>query len=131
MTTLTCTTAARAVARTPEQLHALFAACATAGDVDGLVSLFEPDAVMRQAPGADARGPVALREACAGLAALDARFEITTDAVCVAGDLALCSATWTATTSDGTTLGGRTTEVARLQPDGRWLTVVDAPTWIA
>lgn len=127
----TTTTSARATARAPEQVHALFAAYATAGDVDGLVSLFEPDALLIPQPGVEARGPQQLRDACAALGAMGARFDVRTDAVHVSGDLALMTNTWTATTPTGDTFGGRTTEVVRRQPDGRWLAVIDDPKWIA
>ena len=62
---------------------------------------------------------------------MGARFELRTAAVRTAGDLALLSNTWTATTPDGGAFGGRTTEVVRRQPDGRWLVVIDDPNWIA
>jgi uncharacterized protein (TIGR02246 family) len=122
---------ARAVARTPEQVHSLFAAYATAGDVEGLASLFEPDALMVPEPGVEARGAEQVLATCAYLCSMKARFEVHTDAVHVAGDLALMTNTWTATMPDGETMGGRTTEVARRQPDGRWLAVIDDPRWIA
>lgn len=128
---MTTTTGARPVATSPEHVHELFAAFANAGDADGLASLFEHDALMLPAPGAEARGAEQLHSACTALCAMGARFELRTDAVRTAADLALMSNTWTATTPDGSTFGGRTTEVARRQPDGRWLLVVDDPNWIA
>lgn len=128
---MTTTTNARATARTPEQVHELFAIFATDGDVDGLVSLFEPDALMIPSPGTEVRGAAALHAACTGLCSLGARFDVRTDAVHVSGELALMTNTWTATTPPGDVLGGRTTEVARRQPDGRWLLVIDDPNWIA
>ena len=128
---MTTTTGARPVATTPQQVHELFEAFANAGDADGLASLFEPDGLMVPAPGAEARGAGELHAACAQLCSMGARFELRTDAVRTAGDLALLSNTWTATTPDGGALGGRTTEVVRRQPDGRWLAVIDDPNWIA
>ncbi len=128
---MTTTTGARPVATTPEQVHELFAAFVNAGDADGLASLFEPDALMLPQPGVEARGAAELHAASAGLCGLVAEFALRTDAVRTAGDLALLSGTWTATTPAGDVLGGRTTEVARRQPDGRWLAVIDDPNWIA
>jgi uncharacterized protein (TIGR02246 family) len=124
-------TTTRALARQPEQVHELFAAFASAGDADGLMSLFEPEALMIPQPGMEARGSDQLQAACAGLCSLGAHFEARTDAVHVAGDLALMTNTWTATTPSGESFGGRTTEVVRRQPDGRWLAVIDYPNWIA
>jgi uncharacterized protein (TIGR02246 family) len=128
---MTTTAGARQVATTPQQVHELFQTFVNAGDADGLASLFEPDALMAPVPGAEARGAAQLHAACAGLCAMSARFELRTDAVRTAGDLALLSNSWTATTPDGGAFGGRTTEVARRQPDGRWLVVIDDPNWIA
>ncbi len=128
---MTTTTGARPVATTPQQVHELFAAFVNAGDADGLASLFEPEGLMVPAPGAEARGALQLHAACAGLCAMGARFELRTTAVRTAGDLALLSNTWTATTPDGAAFGGRTSEVVRRQPDGRWLVVIDDPNWIA
>ena len=128
---MTTTTGARAVATTPQQVHLLFEAFVNDADADGLASLFEPDALMVPAPGLEARGAAQLHAACAQLCATVARFSLRTDAVRTTGDLALLTGTWTATTPDGGALGGRTTEVVRRQPDGRWLAVIDDPNWIA
>lgn len=128
---MTTTTGARPVATTASQMHELFAAFVNAGDVDGLASLFEPDGLMLPAPGVSARGAAELYAACAGLCAMGVRFTLRTDAVHVAGDLALLSGTWTATPPGGEAFGGRTTEVLRRQPDGRWLAVIDDPNWIS
>jgi uncharacterized protein (TIGR02246 family) len=128
---MTTTTGARPVATAPEQVHQLFQAFVNAGDADGLASLFEPDGLMVPAPGVEARGAAQLSAACAQLCDMGARFELRTDAVRTAGDLALLSNSWHATTPDGSAFGGRTTEVVRRQPDGRWLAVIDDPNWIA
>jgi ketosteroid isomerase-like protein len=52
-------------------------------------------------------------------------------AVVRAGDLALVSGCWklTGTGPDGepVTMSGRTTDVARQQPDGTWRRVIDVP----
>lgn len=121
---------ARTVARRPEQVHELFAAFAAAGDVDGLVSLFEADALLHQQGGAEVRGSGQLRAACAGLCARGARVDLRTDAVRVSGDLALVAGTWTTTTPDGAGVRGRSAGVVRRQPDGRWLAVIADVPWI-
>ncbi len=63
------TTTARATARSPEQVCDLFALYATAGDVEGLVSLYEPAAQLVLPSGREARGPEQLRAACVELCA--------------------------------------------------------------
>lgn len=121
----------RRVAQTPNEIHDLFAAFANAGDVEGLVSLFEANALGVADPDAPSRGSAAIRTAMTGLVAQGFTFDIRTDRFHEATDLALMTNTWTATTAAGTAIGGRTTEVARRQPDGRWLLVIDDPNWIA
>jgi hypothetical protein len=44
-------------ARTPEEVHPLFARHFAAADLAGLLSLYEPDAVLLPQPGVVARGP--------------------------------------------------------------------------
>jgi ketosteroid isomerase-like protein len=124
------TTGMRPVAHRPGQVHELFATFATAGDVEALISIYEPDALIFPQPGVRAEGIEELRAACAQLCALGARFTASTEAVHVAGDLALASARWSADVPGGPPTGGRTTEVLRRQPDGRWLVVIDDPQWI-
>ena len=53
----------------PEELERLFVARVNAGDLDGLVALFEPDAVMAVAPGKVATGRAAIRRALEELVA--------------------------------------------------------------
>jgi ketosteroid isomerase-like protein len=50
-----------------------------------------------------------------------------------AGDVALVSGTWTLTGPDGepVTMSGRSTDVARQQPDGTWRWVIDVPFGIS
>lgn len=124
------TTRARAVARTPDQVHTLFADYVTARDVDGMISLFEPDAVLlADSGGAEARGAEQLRAACDSLCGPDTRLDVRTDAVHVKGELALASSTWTATTAAGQTTRAGARQVVRRQPDGRWLLVIVEPAW--
>ena len=111
----------RTVATHPDQLADLWIARAAAQNLEGLVALYAPDAVMQLAPGSEpAVGREAIREAHTPIVAGEpASFplgrRLTT---LVAGDLALCSST-----ADGV---GRT-QVARRGPDGTWLRVLDRP----
>jgi ketosteroid isomerase-like protein len=43
-------------ARTPEQIHRLFEEAFNAGDLDGLMELYEPDAALIAQPGSVAHG---------------------------------------------------------------------------
>jgi ketosteroid isomerase-like protein len=119
----------RAVARAPEQLHTLVVQYAGVGDVDGLVSLFEPYALLMRTAGTPACGAEALRGVCAALCDGGGRLDVRTGATHVNDDLALMSSSWAATASTGRTTTGRATQVARRQPDGRWLAVIVDLTW--
>lgn len=102
----------------PEDLERLYVERVNAGDVDGLVALFEPDAVIAFAPGETATGSQAIRRLFHDLVAsgvtLTFRGQQPTLRV---GDLAL-----TSTRLQG---GDATVEIARRQPDGTWRWVID------
>jgi uncharacterized protein (TIGR02246 family) len=114
----------------PEQMHGLFEQAFNAGDLEALMALYEADATLVPQPGAVAEGPAAIRESLRWF--LDRRGEITLDTKLVlqVGDLAYLSNRWSlsgGTMPDGSPaeLGAVTAEVARRQPDGTWLYVID------
>jgi ketosteroid isomerase-like protein len=112
--------AAHERATQPEDLSRFFLERANAGDVEGLVALYQPDAVLAFPPGQITVGRAAIREVYQRL--LSTRPTFTSQGQRPAlhnGDLAL-----TSTRLPG---GGATVEVARLQPDGTWLWVLDQP----
>jgi uncharacterized protein (TIGR02246 family) len=102
-----------------------------AGDLDGLVSLFEPEAVLVPAPGQVAVGSDAIREALAGFLATGGRFEFKIFSRHQVGDIALETLEWTVerTGPDGNpvTLRARPAVVFRRQADGSWRFAIDNP----
>jgi ketosteroid isomerase-like protein len=116
-------------ATTPEQIHRLFEDAFNDGDIDNLMLLYEPDAVLVPQPGSVATGTEQVRAALQGYLALNGRITLDTKLVLPVGDLAYMSNTWSlnGTGPDGSplTLGATTAEVARRQPDGTWLYVID------
>ena len=111
-------------ARSPEDLADFFIARANAGDVDGVVALYEPDAVLAFAPGHLVTGHAEIREAYTKLLASRPSFASGGQRPPLRnGDLAL-----TSTRLPG---GGTTVEVARRQPDGSWLWVIDQPALLS
>ena len=116
-------------AQKPQVIHQQFEAAYNAGDIDGLMALYEPDCALIGEPGKVASGPDQVRAGLDGLIALKGTAKLTTRDVVQVGDLALLSCSWTldGTGPDGQPLsiGGATAEVARRQPDGRWLYVID------
>jgi ketosteroid isomerase-like protein len=107
---------------TPEDLARLFVTRANAGDAAGMAELYAPDAVLAYPPGSTTVGREAIRGVLEGLlrhASLPFREEEPLPTVRY-GDLALASTR----PVDGT--GGRV-QVARRQPDGTWLRIIDRP----
>lgn len=113
----------------PGVLHGLFEAYANAGDLDRLMSLYEPDVAAVPEPGRTVHGTEALRAELGALLALKPHFRIVTRQIVQTRDVALLSNQWTAsaTSPDGQPLAmaGLTAEVARRQPDGNWRFVID------
>ncbi len=112
----------RETAATPEDLTRLFVERANARDADGLAALYAPDAVLAYPPGSATVGREAIRAVCARMldhVSLPFPAEDPLPTVRYA-DLALTSTR----SADGT--GGRV-QVARHQPDGSWLRIIDRP----
>jgi ketosteroid isomerase-like protein len=93
----------------PEDLGRICIERANAGDVEGLVALYEPDAVLAFPRGKLTVGAEAIRKVYEELLATNPSFEGTPEPAIVNGDLALTS------TRIPT---GATAEIARRQPDG-------------
>jgi uncharacterized protein (TIGR02246 family) len=109
----------------------VFQDAVNAGDLEGLLSLYEPDAVFVPAPNETARSSVAIRQAWADLLALKARFSLTTKTRHQVGDIALEATEWKleGTDPDGNpmTLNGFAAVVHRRRPDGTWRLLIDNP----
>jgi len=106
------------LAQDPQDLERLWISRQKAGDVEGMVALYEPNAVLDHGGGQLAVGRDSIREFLAGLVAAGRKFELgDQQAAMISGDLALTSTR----ASNGTV----TAEVARRQSDGTWLWVID------
>ena len=104
----------------PEDLGRFFLERANAGDVEGLVALHEPGAVLAFPPGRLAVGHEEIRAVYAKFLADKPSFDSVGERPAIRnGDLAL--------TSMRLPGGGGTVEVARRQPDGSWRWVIDQP----
>ena len=108
----------REPARDPQELERLLVARERVGDVDGMVALYEAQAVVDGRSGPLRQGHQAIRALFADLVATGRQFEIGEQRpAIVSGDLAL--------TSTRLPDGSVTAEVARRQQDGTWLWVID------
>jgi ketosteroid isomerase-like protein len=105
----------------PEDIARLFVARVNARDLDGILELFEPDAVVAYPVDRPSQGTAALRELYAGLLAAEPVFPVEEPLpTLISGDIAL-----TATIArDG---AGVRAQVVRRQADGTWLRLLDQP----
>ena len=102
----------------PQDLERLLVSLEWAGDVDGMVALYEPHAVLDCGGGQLLVGREAIRKFYAGLVATGQKFQRGDQRpAIVSGDLAL--------TSTRSPDGSVTAEIARRQSDGTWLWVID------
>jgi ketosteroid isomerase-like protein len=105
-------------ARDPQDLERFLVERQNAGDIDGMLVLFEADAVVDVGGGRLLRGTDAIRGYYEELKAEGRRFQVgVQQPAVISGDLAL-----TSTLSPN---GSVTAEVARRQPDGTWRWVID------
>ena len=95
-------------------------------DLDGLMALYAPDATMVLPDGSTVTGTEAIREQWAGLLSMGGQMTLRSRYAIEAGDLAILSNEWTYT-AGALAMGATPAEVARRQPDGSWLYVVDHP----
>jgi ketosteroid isomerase-like protein len=118
-------------AHAPAEVHELFTHYFSAGDIDALVSLYEPTAVMLSQPGLEVCGIPAIRKTLLGFLAMKGTFHMSPGKVVSATDVAVIFSDWSldAVAPDGSPvhLTGQTSDVVRRQPDGSWKFVIDCP----
>jgi uncharacterized protein (TIGR02246 family) len=118
--------------RGPVDAHTLFQKAFNAGDLRGLMALYEPDAVLIPQPGAEpVQGTQAIQSALEGFLLLKGKIELETRHVVRFGDVALLRGTWRlkGTGPDGkpVEMAHGSAEVVRRQPDGSWRYIIDHP----
>lgn len=115
----------------PTEIHTLFRNAFNLGDVEALIALYEPNAVLVVA-GKVIRGRESIRKALDGFLASRGRMTLETSAVVESQEgLAVLHGRWTIEPPTGVGVEvatrGLSTEVVRKQPDGTWLFVIDNP----
>jgi uncharacterized protein (TIGR02246 family) len=95
-------------------------------DLDALMALYAPDASMVVLDGSTVSGTEAIREQWASVLEMKGQMTVRSRYAMEAGDLAVLSNEWTLTAGDQS-LSAVTAEVARREPDGGWLYVIDHP----
>jgi ketosteroid isomerase-like protein len=117
------------VAKTPEETSLLFEKGVNEQDLEGLITLFEPNAVSVTSPTESIRGLEAIRENLRGLLAMTKTIRLAPSTVIKADELAEVVGDWTLEGTDPAgkplSIKGRYIDVVRRQPDRRWLFVID------
>ncbi len=115
----------------PADLAQLFAERVNALDVDGALELYEATATLVLPGRAAASGHAQIRARLAEMTAARAQIDgVGCEVAAVSDDLALMSSSWQMTlraVPASPSFTGSSLEVARRQPDGRWLYAIDRP----
>ena len=118
-------------AESPANVIELFAQALNGGDVDGAMTLYEPDATFAPQPGEEVSGSEAIRAALERFVALSPRMHGEITKVLSAGDVALVMNRWQleGTQPDGAPveMRGHSADVLRRAPDGGWRILIDDP----
>ena len=119
-------------AHTPEAVHAEWMKALNAGDLAGMVALYESDASVVSEPGGKVvSGLAALEENLQGFLSLGGQIDLRLQRCVQSSDLAILYSGWTMTghAPDGSevSLKHQTTDVVRRQEDGTWLLAIDNP----
>jgi|LGVF01.2.fsa_nt_gb ketosteroid isomerase-like protein len=113
-------------AKSAKELIQLFSERFSSGDIEGLMQLYEEDAVFPNHH-TTAHGADQIRIVLQGYIDSGAKLEFDRQIAFETGDLALVQNEWTLTATGGDKATGVTVEVARKQSDGLWKYVIDSP----
>jgi uncharacterized protein (TIGR02246 family) len=118
-------------ARNPEDLDRLFAGALNTGNIEELMTLYEPRASLMPAPGKIVSGADAIRDALQDFLDGKPKMSLSPRVVAKTADLALTTSKWelTMTGPDGkpTQMSGQSVEVSRRGADGNWRFAIDLP----
>ena len=117
---------------TPEEVLNSVVEGVNAGDLDSLMTLYEPLACFASQPGELAKSPDGIRESLRGFIDMNGKLVLKVKRVLKASDLALVISEWSfiGTGSDGKQVDitdKKSADVLRKQPDGSWRFVIDNP----
>lgn len=110
----------------PAEASTLFERYFADGDLEGLMSLYEEDAVF-PTPHGTSTGHDEIRATLKAYLDSGAQLVFGESLVFSAGDLALIHTPWTMRMPDGSAPEGATAEVVRRQSDGSWKYIIDNP----
>ena len=115
--------------KTPSETVDLLMKAISAGDIEGALDLYEPQAVFMAEPGKPVSGKEVLRQVLQGFMALKPDLKSEKSKTVLAGDLAFYASQWKLEGKgpDGkpVSMGGKSADILRRQADGTWKIVVD------
>jgi len=116
---------------TPEEVLNSVTEGINAGDLDSLMTLYEPLACFASQPGQLAKSPDGIRESLRGFIDMNGKLDLKVKRVLRASDLALVTTEWSfsGTGSNGkrVDMTAKSADVLRQQPEGTWRFVIDNP----
>jgi ketosteroid isomerase-like protein len=112
-------------AKSPEEICRLFQQYMAEGDIDSVLSVYDPEAVILSQSREVKKGGDALRQELAPFAAAKAVFDFNIKQVVQSGDIALMHTDWKV--SSPQQMSVHAIEVARRQPDGTWRWLIGDP----
>jgi ketosteroid isomerase-like protein len=111
-------------ANSPEEICSLFQRYVSEGDIESLLSIYDPEAVFLNQSG-DVKKGKGLREELSTLAVAKPRFDFNIRQVIQSGDIALMHTDWKV--SSPQQMFVYAIEVAHRQPDGTWRWLIGDP----
>jgi ketosteroid isomerase-like protein len=112
-------------ASSPEEICRLFQQYMAQGDIDSVLSVYDPEAVFLNESGEVKKSGEALRQELAPLAAMKTVFDFNIKQVVQSGDIALMHTEWKVLSPEQISVYA--IEVARRQPDGTWRWLIGDP----
>ena len=112
-------------AKSPAEICGLFKQYMGEGDIDSVLSIYDPEAVFLNQSGEVKKGAKALKQELAPFAAMKATFDFKIKQVVQSDDIALMHTEWKV--SSPVSMSVYAIEVARRQPDGTWRWLIGDP----
>jgi ketosteroid isomerase-like protein len=112
-------------AKSPEEICRLFQQYMAEGDIDSVLSVYDPEVVFLNQSGEVKKGEEGLRQELAPFAARKAIFEFNIKQIIQSGDIALMHTEWNVPSPQQMSVYA--IEVARRQPDGTWRWLIGDP----
>ena len=116
---------------TPEEVLESVVEGINTGDLESLMTLYEPLACFASQLGQLAKSPNGIRESLRGFINMNGKLNLKVKRVLTASDLALVTTEWsfsgTGSDSKRVDITGKSADILRQQPDGTWRFVIDNP----